>query len=182
MMEATLKRTSQFFPLAYASRQQLKTSCWCWGRDKTPVVVPRRGNTLHFSVKLLPKPVRSNVKTSSPMRKAFSAVHCLSFDVKILSSCDKTVATVTSILLSSRNAFFAVFAVFWGGIWSFLKAAKRILSGFTKPTENALDCKMEGWDLSPEISPTQLHDKTPFCKHLHLPACNIKKNQSLCTQ
>lgn len=67
---------SEFFTLTYASRQQLKTSVWCWGWDKTPVVVPRRGDALQFSAKLLPKPVRSNVKTMSPMRKAFSAVLC----------------------------------------------------------------------------------------------------------
>lgn len=49
--------------------------------------------------KLSPKPIGSRAKTSFPPRKAYSAILCTLFNVKMPSSCDKTDAAAASKLI-----------------------------------------------------------------------------------
>lgn len=59
---------------------------------------------LHFLEKLLPKEVRSRAKTFFPQSKAFTALLCSSFRVKMPSSSHKSAATAVSMLISVAPA------------------------------------------------------------------------------
>lgn len=58
----------------------------------------------HFLTNLLPRPGEKKAKTGSPLRKAFSATPCSTFNVKIQSCSDKTIATASSRLLYIATA------------------------------------------------------------------------------
>lgn len=68
-----------------------------------------------FFTKLWPKPVRSQVTTSLPLREAFSAALCPSLNEVMLPNSDKTAATVAYALISLSSVSLCFFFAFFCG-------------------------------------------------------------------